>query len=159
MKICDNSCANLPIWYGSKKTIGDFADHILHLGKHKPFRRALSYQAYQAYLKFSHVPTNLKPFEFGSENGSEYFKQRKFMRDNVVRDIKIEKDDEESSSSSEAASDEENLEENVIVSVNDKSVKYFAFEKINGHFIVAAIVVIIISIVISYIFFNFKIIE
>ena len=52
MQIWDNRCRELPIYEGSKRKIGEFDGHVLNLGRHQPFRRALSFQAYQAYLLF-----------------------------------------------------------------------------------------------------------
>ena len=53
---------------------------------YKPFRRALSYQAYTAYFKSVYVSTNAEPVEYGSENYSE----RQLMQDAVFRDMKEE---------------------------------------------------------------------
>jgi hypothetical protein len=50
MKIWDDACRTLPIWEGSTHLIMNFEGSILNLMGHKPFRRCLSYQAYQAYI-------------------------------------------------------------------------------------------------------------
>jgi hypothetical protein len=50
LKIWDDSCRSVPIWPGHATTIGDLDGRELVLGAHKPFKRALSFQSYQAYM-------------------------------------------------------------------------------------------------------------
>jgi len=50
MKIWDDACRILPIWEGSTRLISDFDGSVLNMMGHNPFRRCLSYQAYQAYI-------------------------------------------------------------------------------------------------------------
>jgi hypothetical protein len=52
MKICDDNCRDTSIWQGSDKRIGDYEDHQLRLEGHKLLKRALSNQAYTAFLHF-----------------------------------------------------------------------------------------------------------
>lgn len=90
VKIWDKSCLNIEVFVGAGRTIGQYDGAKLKLGAHEPFRRALSYHAYIAYLKFSYVPANLEPAEYGSENESEYYSERRLMKDAVLQDIKKE---------------------------------------------------------------------
>lgn len=95
MKIWDRTCCDLPVFPGSTKTIGEFDEGKLNLGGHDPFKRALSFQSYMAFLKHKHIPENLEPVEYGSENESTYFKERKLMKEAVIRDMRVEVEEEE----------------------------------------------------------------
>lgn len=57
VKIWDKTCRNIEVFPGAGRTIGEFDGARLNLGKHKPFRRALSYQAYISFLKCRYIPT------------------------------------------------------------------------------------------------------
>ena len=103
LKIWDDSVARTPIWEltsftgrksHSREIIGNWKGKRLNLGSHAPFKRALSYQAYQAYLRHSYVGHTI-PLEYGSDTQTDYFKQRKVLKelkDRVVRDIRDEVD-------------------------------------------------------------------
>jgi hypothetical protein len=95
MKIWDDNCRKTSIWRDSDKRIGDYDGHQLLLEEHKPLKRALSNQAYTAFLHFKHVLniTSLPPSEFGTDNESIYYKQRKLLKDNLARDLTEEFDD------------------------------------------------------------------
>ena len=95
MKIWDGTCSHLPVFPGSDRTIGEFDGATLNLGKHGPFKRALSFQAYMAFLKHKHIPENLEPVEYGSENESNYFNERQVMKEAVTRDMRDEVEEEE----------------------------------------------------------------
>ena len=87
MKIWDKTCSVIEVFSGAGRTIGEFDGAKLNLGKHKPFRRALSYHAYTAYLKFSfRLTSNDQPVEYGSYN------ERRLMKDAVIQDMKDELD-------------------------------------------------------------------
>jgi len=50
LKIWDDSCRSHELWAGcDDATIGEYDGWKLNLNGHEPFKRALSYQAYQAY--------------------------------------------------------------------------------------------------------------
>jgi len=50
LKIWDDSCRSHKLWADcGAATIGDYDGSELNLNGHEPFKRALSYQAYQAY--------------------------------------------------------------------------------------------------------------
>jgi len=73
LHIWDDECRKTPLWFGHKQTIGDFDGSPLLLGKHDPFKRCLSYQAYQAHLN-----SNTKedfPLYFGTPTKSDFDKQ------------------------------------------------------------------------------------
>jgi hypothetical protein len=96
MKIWDDNCRDTFIWRGSNKRIGDYDGHQLLLGGHKPLKRALSNQAYTAFLHFRNDVlniTSLPPSEFGTDNESKYYKHRKLLKDNLARDLTEEIDD------------------------------------------------------------------
>ena len=97
MKIWDDDCRNTFIWNGSKKRIGEYDGKQLLLGTHNPLKQVLSYQAYTAFLHFRHVlnVTVSEPSEFGSDNASNYYKNRKLMKDNLLRDVIEEVDHNE----------------------------------------------------------------
>jgi hypothetical protein len=97
MKIWDDDCRDTFIWNGSKKRIGEYDGKQLLLGSHNPLKRVLSYQAYTAFLHFRHVlnVTVSEPSEFGSDNASNYYKNRKLMKDNLLRDVIEEVDHNE----------------------------------------------------------------
>lgn len=95
MKIWDDTCRNTLLFEGSQRTVGEFDGAMLNLGTHQPFKRALSCQAYMAFLKFKHIPANLEAVEYGSENESSYFKERQIMKEAVIRDIRYEIEEEE----------------------------------------------------------------
>jgi hypothetical protein len=90
LKIWDVDCSDLPVYPGSNRIIGEFNGAKLRLGPHAPFRRALSFQAFTAFLKYKHIPTNVEPVEYGSENESDYLAKRKMMKEAVIRDIRNE---------------------------------------------------------------------
>lgn len=91
-KIWDSSCRDITI-LGTRKNIGDLDGAELNLGCHMPFKRALSYHAYTAYLKFKFVLTHDLPVEYGSENESRYYDERKLMKEAVIRDMRDELED------------------------------------------------------------------
>ena len=97
MKIWDDDCRDTFIWNGSKKRIGEYDGKQLLLGTHNPLKQVLSYQAYTAFLHFRHVlnVTVSEPSEFGSDNASNYYKNRKLMKDNLLRDVIEEVDHNE----------------------------------------------------------------
>ena len=92
LKIWDNSIRDTPIFDDATMTIGECEGARLKLGeiptdlyKHNPFRRALSYQAYLAYLKYKHLhPEEPIPCE------TEYVKQRSLMKNAVIAAIEEE---------------------------------------------------------------------
>ena len=94
LKIWDDNCRNTPIWAGSDKLIGEY-DGCIALQRHNPFKRALSHQAYSAFLHFRHELNAMvsPPSEYGSDNQSKYYKQRKLMKESVDRDMAEELDD------------------------------------------------------------------
>jgi hypothetical protein len=99
LKIWDPTIRNEPIYPGAKRTIGSYEGKRLMLGedprdpyKHRPFRRALSYQAYIADLQCNVMfPAHVKTKEFGSD---QYFKQRELSKRAVIQDIKDEIEEE-----------------------------------------------------------------
>ena len=87
-----------PIYAGSKKLIGEYDGHPLALMDHNPFKRALSYQAYAAFLHFRHeLDAEISPpSEYGTDNESKkYYKQRKLMKESIDRDMAEEVGDME----------------------------------------------------------------
>ena len=67
MKIWDDDIRGLPIFLGSSSTIGEFDGHRLVIGSHRPFTRALSFQAYTAYQRNKHrLASQIAPKHFGS---------------------------------------------------------------------------------------------
>lgn len=103
LKIWDKSCRNIEVYPGAGRKIGEFDGAKLKLGHHEPFKRALSYHAYIAYLKFNFVPSNKLPEEYGSENESEYYSDRRLMRDAVIQDMKDELDSDEGEDGEDAS--------------------------------------------------------
>jgi len=89
MKIWDDTIRKNKIWPNSNLVIGSYEGRPLNLGRHKPFKRALSFQAYQAYLKFSYIENEIR-LEYGSDDQTEYAKERRLMKENVLRDIRDE---------------------------------------------------------------------
>ena len=85
----------IPIWKDSQKLIGDYDGHVLNLSQHKPFKRALSYQANQGFSHFRLMfdSSEQPPSEYRPDNPSAYYMQMKQMFDIVVRDIDVEADD------------------------------------------------------------------
>jgi hypothetical protein len=69
LKIWDDSCRDTPIWTGHETTIGDLDGQELVLGSHRPYKRALSYHACQAYLRnnIDGVP----PIPYGTPNAKQ----------------------------------------------------------------------------------------
>jgi hypothetical protein len=102
-KIWDKSCQNIEVYPGAGRTIGEFDGARLKLAHHQPFKRALSYHAYIAYLKFNFDPSNKRPEEYGSENESEYYSGRRLMRDAVIQDMKEELDSDEGEDGEDAS--------------------------------------------------------
>lgn len=98
LQIWDDSCRNEPIYDGSTRTIGDFEGEVLNLGSHRPFRRALSFQAYQAFLQSKDISKFEELSEDGSEKVTKYFEQQMLMKDSVLRDIQEELEDDRSMS-------------------------------------------------------------
>lgn len=97
LKIWDSSASTIPIWESSKLLIGKYDGKKLLLGDHNPFRRALSYQAYQAYIRHAHIGHSI-PLEYGSDDQTTFYRQRqtiKEMKDLVMRDIKEEVESDE----------------------------------------------------------------
>jgi hypothetical protein len=98
LKIWDPTIRNVPIYHGATRTIGSYEGKRLMLGedsrdpyKHQPFRRALSYQTYMAYLTYKHMSTGyVEPEEFGSDHETEYCKQRELLKRAVIKDIEEE---------------------------------------------------------------------
>jgi hypothetical protein len=97
LKIWDKTVMSKPIWKDSKILIGHFDGEKLILGQHAPFRRGLSYQAYQAFLKFNYVDS-IMPLEYGSDPNSEFSKNRRLLKDDLIRDIRTEVDSDDSDS-------------------------------------------------------------
>jgi hypothetical protein len=89
MKIWDNSIRSKKIWEGSDHVIGSYDGAILRLGHHIPFKRAMSYQAYQAYLVHKHLHFN-EPIDFGTEEAREFARERKLMKQDVIKAINDE---------------------------------------------------------------------
>jgi hypothetical protein len=55
--------------------------------------RALSYQAYDAFLNFRHqLDANTSPPSYGTDNESKYYKQRRLMKESFNRDMAEEVD-------------------------------------------------------------------
>ncbi len=96
VKIWDSQCLNIPLWNGSTKFIGQYDGSKLNLGEHKPFMRALSYHAYESYLKYCYLPQfkSLVPCEYGSGNDSDYFKERNMFKEIVEKAIEEEMDED-----------------------------------------------------------------
>lgn len=89
MKIWDDECRADPIWPGHDLTIGQFDGSPLRLNGHNPFKRALSYQAYSAYLHFSFLGVE-RPIEYGSDTETEFYQQRKLMKDPLIQELRAE---------------------------------------------------------------------
>ena len=67
LKIWDDSCRSHKLWVGlDVDTIGDFDGKELVLNGHEPFKRALSYQAYQAYVNRPAMEQHDAPIHYGS---------------------------------------------------------------------------------------------
>ncbi len=101
MKIWDDSIRSESIFEGSSRTIGEFDGARLKLGEasgdtftHNPFRRALSYQAYIAYLRFKHIEGNIEPAEFGSDEETNYAVQCRLMKQSVIQSVEEELESE-----------------------------------------------------------------
>ena len=96
LKIWDDSCRSNPLYPGSTILIGGFDGSRLDLSAHKPFLRALSFQAYQSYLVYKNQTMSVAPAEYGSDPECEYFKGRELLKSAVLRDIQFEVHDEDS---------------------------------------------------------------
>jgi hypothetical protein len=108
LKIWDASVASDPIWPSystrgapqrqSQGLFGYWEGRRLNLGSHTPFKRALSYQAYHAYLKNASVDHPVLS-EYGRDTQTEYFKHMnviaKDLKDRVIRDMRDEVEDDE----------------------------------------------------------------
>ena len=98
MKIWDDDCRKTRLWEGCKHTIGDYDGAKLKLGSHEPFRRALSYQAYQAFINSSSEDEG--PQFYGTPGNYAFAKELKCLKDGFMRDmtnelVNVEEDDEE----------------------------------------------------------------
>jgi hypothetical protein len=69
MVIWADECRYKPIWNRHLHAIGQYESCTLILNDHKPFRRALSFQAYQAHTNARGSPARLPP-EFGTPPSS-----------------------------------------------------------------------------------------
>ena len=92
LKIFNDDCRDKYIFTGSTHTIGEYDGCKLVLNGHSPYLRALSYHAYMAYLRNSHIDS---PLEYGSEEDCDFFRTRKLMRDAVISNIEREIEEEE----------------------------------------------------------------
>jgi hypothetical protein len=98
MKIWNYDCRKTRLWEGCKHTIGDYDGAKLKLGSHEPFRRALSYQAYQAFINSSSEDEG--PQFYGTPGNYAFAKELKCLKDGFMRDmtnelVNVEEDDEE----------------------------------------------------------------
>ena len=88
MKIWDESIKASPIWEGSLRTIGEFENKPLILGKHVIMKRGLSFHAIQAYNAYSSSDLKLgKSCLYGSPGNYSHFKTLEFLRKEFDRDL------------------------------------------------------------------------
>lgn len=89
MVIWTEATRNIPIWDGHPDMIGQYEGCTLNLGPHLPFRRALSYQAYQAhtFLRSSEIV----PMEFGTPPSS-FINMRSSLEAHLITSYREEVD-------------------------------------------------------------------
>ena len=89
--IWDDECRKLETFPESGRLIEEFEGHALTLNGHDPFKRALSFQAYQAFLH-NKVALHLRPKDFGSPVISSKSDLAKMRRDLMGYKLAVEKD-------------------------------------------------------------------
>ena len=89
--IWDDECRKLETFPESGLLIEEFEGHALTLNGHDPFKRALSFQAYQAFLH-NKVALHLRPKDFGSPVISSKSDLAKMRRDLMGYKLAVEKD-------------------------------------------------------------------
>ncbi len=88
LRIWDDECRTTPLWEGHQQTIGDFDGRPLLLGSHNPFKRCLSYQAYQAHLNiYANEDT---PLYFGTPTNSDFDKIGETLKGEFFRKFEEE---------------------------------------------------------------------
>lgn len=88
MKIWDDSIRASPIWKGSLRTIGEFENKPLILGKHVIMKRGLSFHAIQAYNTYSSSDLKLgKSCLYGSPGNYSYLETLALLRKDFDRDL------------------------------------------------------------------------
>ena len=107
LKIWDDSCRSVPIWPGhTTLTIGDLDGRELVLGPHRPFKRALSYRTYQAYLRCTYVE-KVMPEPYGPPDVQTDYRRRADLlyQSEQLRDIADQKSNNIHTELDEEASD------------------------------------------------------
>eukprot|EP01041_Mallomonas_annulata_P004807 gene4807-9585_t len=95
LKIWDSSVYDMPIWLNSEHTIGKYNGCKLNGRRNNPFKRALSYQAYQAFIKCRLVGETQPPLHYGTQIGSDFDHHAALMKESFYRDVDEEAVDNE----------------------------------------------------------------
>ena len=85
VKIWADDCRNKPLWRGSDRTVGEFDGCVLSLGEHVVFKRALSYQAHQAYLVHSLLDSDQRPDDYGTPGNYPCYSERQSLEAEFYR--------------------------------------------------------------------------
>jgi hypothetical protein len=87
MKIWDDDCRKTRLWEGCKHTIGDYDGAELKLGSHEPFRQAISYQAFQAFINSSAFAEDGCPkfYDSAAAGYCAFAKELKCLKDGFAR--------------------------------------------------------------------------
>ena len=102
LKIWDDSVKEKPIFVGSPHKIGEYEGHMLNLGEHIVMKRALSFQAYQAYLVWKPNEELVREIcNYGSPGLYKFKKKLELMRTGYFKDVDNEVGDMEEGSSDE----------------------------------------------------------
>jgi hypothetical protein len=93
LKIWDDNIRMEPIWEGSNRTIGEFENAPLDLGKRVVLTRGLSFQAIQAY-NASHLDDKTIALSclYGSPGNYSYQKELSLLRSQYEKDLAREVD-------------------------------------------------------------------
>ena len=113
LRIWDDKCRTTPLWEGHQQTIGDFDGRPLLLGSHNPFKRCLSYQAYQAHLNsyanedtplYFGAPTNSDFDKIGETLKGEFFRkfEEEVVESEVEEGVKYDSEEDEDEEDSDA---------------------------------------------------------
>ncbi len=95
LKVWDPTCLSNELWKGCGRKLQDFDGAQLNLNDHVVFKRGLSYQAYQAYLRCC-SPLKEMPLHYGSPGTYKAFTQMELLKQNFERDVsnELELDDD-----------------------------------------------------------------
>ena len=112
LHIWDNSVRDDKLFSGRTETIGQYEGRNLDLGSHVIWKRALSYQAYQAYIYHKAGCTSIPVNQtlYGSPDNPFYNYALELQKD-YLRLVQMEAEDEEEEEDDEEEDDEEEEEE------------------------------------------------